>query len=67
MGGVRTEFSDLVITDTVGSGGLLGRYINGAWLMELGWADSFETNDNIGIWQDWIIGNGLYARLQYRF
>ncbi len=67
MGGVRTEFSDLVFEDTVGSGGLLGRYINGAWLMELGWADSFETNDNIGVWQDWIIGNGLYARLQYRF
>ncbi|KZR64674.1 MULTISPECIES: ShlB/FhaC/HecB family hemolysin secretion/activation protein [Prochlorococcus] len=67
IGGVHTDFSELIIEDTVGSAGILGRYINGAWSMELGWVDSFETNDNPGLWQDWVVGNGLYANLKYHF
>lgn len=67
-GGVRTKVSGIDFSDTVGSGGLLVRWINGYnWEFELGWAEQFSTNDNIGAWQDWALGKGVYAKLQYRF
>ena len=67
VGGIRTDVENFIFTDTVGSGGLLARYINEGWMMELGWVDSFQTDENLGNWQDWLIGNGLYARVRYRF
>ncbi len=67
IGGIRTDVENFVFTDTVGSGGLLARYINEGWMMELGWVDSFQTDDNLGLWQDWLIGNGVYAKVRYRF
>jgi hypothetical protein len=52
----------------VGSGGLLARWSNDAgWLVELGWVEQFSTGDNPGVWTDWALGDGLYARVQYRF
>lgn len=67
MGGVHTEVNRTVFRDTVGSGGLIGRYRNGRWVVELGWVDSFKTDDSPGIWNDWMLGNGLYSNLRYRF
>lgn len=67
-GGIRTSVSDVDFSDTVGSGGILVRWINGShWALELGWAEQFFSNDNVGVWQDWALAQGLYAKLQYRF
>ena len=48
-------------------GGLIGRYQNGRWEAELGWVDTFNSNDNPGLWNDWILGNGVYTKLRYSF
>ena len=49
------------------TGGLIGRYRNGSWVVELGWIDTFKTDDTPGIWNDWILGNGVYTNLRYCF
>ncbi len=67
MGGVRTTADNSVFQDTLGSGGLVGRYQNGRWVVELGWVDTFQTDDSPGVWNDWVLGNGLYSKLRYRF
>lgn len=67
-GGVSTNVDGIRFSDTVGSGGLLARWTSDAgWLVELGWVEQFSTADNPGIWTDWALGNGLYAKVQYRF
>lgn len=54
--------------DTVGSGGILTRWQVGSnWAFELGWVHQFSTNDNLGVWNDWILDDGLYTRIQFRF
>jgi hemolysin activation/secretion protein len=46
-GGVLTEVSGFKFSDTVGSGGLLLRWLAGQhWAFELGWVHQFSTNDN---------------------
>jgi hypothetical protein len=27
----------------------------------------FQTDDNPGPWTDWLLGQGLYAKVQFRF
>lgn len=68
-GGVDTELNGgLNFTDTVGSGGVLARWLSGRnWMLELGWVEPFETNNNAGVWQDWALGQGLYAKVQFQF
>ncbi|MFM7360714.1 MAG: ShlB/FhaC/HecB family hemolysin secretion/activation protein, partial [Cyanobium sp.] len=67
-GGISTTVRRIILSDTVGSGGLLARWLAGShWALELGWVEQFETNDNLGVWQDWLLGSGLYAKAQYRF
>lgn len=67
-GGVTTSAAGLDFTDTVGATGVMVRWLQGAnWSAELGWVKSFQTRDNPGPWTDWLLGKGLYARLQYRF
>ena len=68
-GGVRTDQPGADFSDTVGSAGLLLRWLAGEnWAMELGYATSFETGDNRGVWlDDWTLGRGLYAKVQFRF
>ena len=52
----------------MGSGGVLARWLAGErWTLEAGWVDQFSTNDNIGPWTDWVLGQGFYGRVQYRF
>jgi hemolysin activation/secretion protein len=67
-GGVTSSAGGFTFQDTVGATGVLVRWLQGAnWSAELGWVRSFQTNDNPGPWRDWLLGKGLYARLQYRF
>lgn len=68
-GGVRTALADVDFTDSVGSAGLLLRWLAGQnWAVELGYAHTFQSEDNGGVWQDtWLLGSGLYAKVQYRF
>ena len=67
-GGVRTEVSGFKFSDTVGSTGLLLRWLAGQhWAFELGWVHQFSTKDNDGPWNDWLLDDGLYAKAQFRF
>lgn len=67
-GGIRTNFSGGSFGDTVGSGGVLLRWLaSNHWSVELGWAVPFSTTDNLGPWNDWLLGQGLYTRVNYRF
>lgn len=68
MGGISTTRDSLTLSDTIGSGGLLLRWLNGLhWSMELGWIDQFNDGDNTGLWNDWLLGSGLYGKVRYRF
>jgi hypothetical protein len=52
----------------VGSAGLLGRLIAGNhWSLELGWVKTFSAENNAGFWNNWLLGSGLYTKVQYRF
>ena len=65
---VSTTVDDVNLSDSVGSGGVLVRWLSGRnWLAELGWVDSFYTDNNPGPWRDWLLGNGVYVKLGYRF
>ena len=67
-GGIRTSFSGGSFGDTVGAGGVLVRWLaTNNWTVELGWARPFPTNDNFGVWNDWLLGQGLYTKVNYRF
>lgn len=68
MGGIQTTRANLTFDDSIGSGGVVLRWLHGQhWSMELGWADQFKAEDNSGFWNDWLLGNGLYVDLKYRF
>ena len=67
FGGIHTDFERVVLEDSIGVGGLIGRYRNGRWEAELGWVDTFNSNDNLGLWNDWILGSGLYTKVRYSF
>ncbi|WP_216900833.1 ShlB/FhaC/HecB family hemolysin secretion/activation protein [Synechococcus sp. CCY 9618] len=67
-GGIRSSFPGGSFRDTVGAGGVLVRWLAGNnWALELGWVKPFFTNDNLGPWNDWLLSQGLYTRLNYRF
>ena len=67
-GGISTRIGAVSLADTVGSGGLLARWLAGRhWAVELGYVEQFEIGDNPGVWTDWWLGQGLYGKLQYRF
>jgi hemolysin activation/secretion protein len=68
VGWIRTELPGVSFSDTVGGGGVLLRWLRGEnWNVEAGWVGNFSADDNLGVWQDWALGQGLYALLQYRF
>jgi hypothetical protein len=47
---------------------VLARWLaNRNWAVELGWVQQFETNDNLGVWNDWVLDDGLYAKVSFRF
>ncbi len=67
IGGIRTNVLDFVFEDNIGSGGIIARYIKGPWQVELGWVDTFMTDDNPGLWNDWVLGHGLHTKLRFTF
>lgn len=67
-GGVRSELNSRSVSDTVGSAGLLLRWLTGEnWAFELGWVNQFTSASSRGPWNDWVLDDGLYARAQFRF
>jgi len=67
-GGIRTSVGGGAFGDTVGAGGLLVRWLaNNNWSVELGWAQPFATADNRGVWNDSLLGRGLYTKVNLRF
>ena len=52
--------------NTIGSR-LIGRYRRGRFELELGWVDTFSSDDDAGIWNEWILGHGLYSKVRYSF
>ena len=67
-GGIRSAFNGGSFGDTVGAGGVLLRWLaDNSWSLELGWSRSFSAGDNPGVWNDWLLGQGLYTRVSYRF
>jgi hemolysin activation/secretion protein len=54
-------------SDTVGSAGVLMRWLASRhWNLELGWIAPFATEER-PYWEDWLLGSGVYTKLQYRF
>ncbi len=67
-GGIRSSVPGGSFGDTVGAGGLLVRWLaNNNWSLELGWAQPFATADNLGVWNDSLLGRGLYTKVNLRF
>jgi hemolysin activation/secretion protein len=68
VGWVRTDFPGISFSDTVGAGGAFVRWSGWQnWEVDLGWVEQFSDENNLGSWQDWALGNGLYAKLSFRF
>ena len=68
IGGISTTRGDFTFDDTIGAGGIVLRWLQGNnWTVELGWTDQFNDGDNPGFWNDWLIGDGIYADVRYRF
>lgn len=68
VGGVSTTRGAVTFNDTIGSSGVLLRWLSGQhWTVELGWLDQFNDGDNPGLWHDWLLGSGIYADVKYRF
>lgn len=68
MGSVKSTRNEFTFQDSIGSGGLLFRWLRGKhWEVELGWVDQFGDEDNTGFWTDWLIGNGAYGAIKFRF
>ena len=68
VGGVETTRASVSFDDTVGAGGVLLRWLAGKhWSVELGWVKQFDTNNNAGMWNHWLLGSGAYSKVRYRF
>ena len=66
-GGIQTNVLGFVFEDNIGSSGVIGRYVKGSWQVELGWVTTFLDQDNPGLWNDWVLGNGLHTKVRYSF
>ncbi|MEY2644008.1 MAG: hypothetical protein RLZZ611_657 [Cyanobacteriota bacterium] len=67
-GSVNSSSPLVSFSDTVGSGGVLARWLAGErWSLEAGWVNQFETNNNLGPWLNWALADGFYGKVQYRF
>ena len=68
IGWVKTNLNGLSLNDSIGSGGLLSRWLAGRhWAMELGWVNQFSDGNNAGLWNQWLLGSGVYSKVQFRF
>ena len=68
MGSIETTRNDVTLNDTIGTGGVLLRWLQGKhWSVELGWVNQFNADDNDGIWNEWLLGSGAYGSVRFRF
>ena len=66
-GGVSSNRSFGDFSDTVGSAGVLVRWLaSRQFNLELGWILPFEVEERL-YWDEWLLGSGVYTKLQYRF
>jgi len=66
-GQVWTEVPGATISDNAGAGGLLLRWIRGRHgELELGWVRQFQSGSR-AYWDQWMLGNGFYTKLVFRF
>ncbi|MEB3303475.1 MAG: ShlB/FhaC/HecB family hemolysin secretion/activation protein [Cyanobacteriota bacterium] len=67
-GKVWTDALGLELTDSIGAGGVLLRWLAGnRTTVELGWVEQFG-GATPGSWNDdWLLGSGFYSRVAYRF
>lgn len=66
-GGISLTRNNAFASDTVGSAGVLARWLAGPnWTLELGWIDAIDEGDR-AIWGNWLIGSGVYSSIKYRF
>jgi len=66
-GGVSQLRSNVWFNDTVGSGGVLARWLAGPnWTLELGWVSPIDEGARV-YWSRWLLGSGVYSKIQYRF
>ena len=66
-GGIHSVRNNISFSDTVGSAGVLLRWLNGRhWNLELGWVSPFDTEER-PYWKNWLLGSGVYTKIQYRF
>jgi len=66
-GRVSTNLQEGAINGDIGAGGVLVRWLQGRhWLMELGWVSQFGGS-TANLLEGWLLNNGLYSRLNYRF
>lgn len=66
-GQVWTELPGATISNSAGAGGVLLRWTRGRHgELELGWVRQFQSGSR-AYWDQWILGNGFYSKLVYRF
>jgi hemolysin activation/secretion protein len=66
-GRISTNLQAGTISGDIGAGGVLVRWLQGQhWLMELGWVSQFGGS-TANLLQGWLLNNGLYSRISYRF
>jgi len=66
-GQVWTEVPGATISDSAGAGGMLLRWTRGRHgELELGWVRQFQSGSR-AYWDQWILGNGFYTKLVFRF
>jgi len=64
---VSTSLPEGTSSGDVGAGGVLVRWLQGQhWLMELGWVNQFGGS-TANLVKGWLLNNGLYSRISYRF
>ena len=64
MGGTHSDVLGTVTDDTAGAGGISARFVKPKWVMEIGLVDSFNTDDNSGVWNDWLLGDGIFSSVK---
>ena len=66
-GGIHSSRNNTSSSDKVGSAGVLLRWLNGRhWNLEIGWVSPFDTK-NRQYWKNWLLGSGIYTKIQYLF
>jgi hemolysin activation/secretion protein len=67
-GSVHTDLLSGSSSGSVGAGGLLLRWLRGRhWLLELGWVSQFGDGLSAATVPNWLIDQGFYSKVSFRF